>query len=75
VNELANRFSSSAVTIRNDPNERHQRGLVLRSHGGAVPPDPILLESPAHEPLKTHSEEKRRIGVIAATLINDGGES
>ncbi len=39
VNELASRFSSSAVTIRNDLNELHQRGLVLRSHGGAVLPD------------------------------------
>ena len=72
VNELANRFSSSAVTIRNDLNELHQRGLVLRSHGGAVLPDTILRESPVHERLKTHSEEKRRIGAIAATLINDG---
>jgi len=61
-------------TSGNDPNELHQRGLVLRSHGGAVPPDTILLES-AHERLKTHSDEKRRIGAIAATLINDGGES
>jgi len=72
VNELANRFSSSAVTIRNDLNELHQRGLVLRSHGGAVLPDTILRESPVHERLKTHAEEKRRIGAIAATLINDG---
>src|SRR5271154_4086394 len=71
-NELANRFSSSAVTIRNDLNELHQRGLVLRSHGGAVIPDTILRESPVHERLKTHAEEKRRIGAIAATLINDG---
>jgi DeoR/GlpR family transcriptional regulator of sugar metabolism len=72
VNELAHRFSSSAVTIRNDLNELHQRGLVLRSHGGAVLPDTILRESPVHERLKTHAEEKRRIGAIAATLINDG---
>ena len=72
VNELANRFSSSAVTIRNDLNELHQRGLVLRSHGGAVLPDTILRESPVHERLKTHAEEKRRIGAVAATLINDG---
>jgi DeoR/GlpR family transcriptional regulator of sugar metabolism len=72
VNELANRFSSSAVTIRNDLNELHQRGLVLRSHGGAVLPDTVLRESPVHERLKAHSEEKRRIGAIAATLINDG---
>src|SRR5580692_3226268 len=72
VNELANRFSSSAVTIRNDLNELHQRGLVLRSHGGAVLPEKILRESPVYERLKTHSEEKRRIGAMAATLIHDG---
>lgn len=72
VNELASRFSTSAVTIRNDLNELHQRGLVLRSHGGAVLPDTILRESPVHERLKAQSDEKRRIGAMAATLINDG---
>jgi DeoR family transcriptional regulator of aga operon len=72
VNELASRFSTSAVTIRNDLNELHQRGLVLRSHGGAVLPGTMLRESRVHERLKTHSDEKRRIGAMAATLINDG---
>lgn len=72
VNGLARRFSTSAVTIRSDLNELHQRGLVLRSHGGAVLPDTILRESPVHERLKTHSDEKRRIGAMAATLINNG---
>src|SRR6202046_3558073 len=66
VNELANRFSSSAVTIRNDLNELHQRGLVLRSHGGAVLPGKILRECPLYERLKTHSEEKRGIGGVGA---------
>jgi DeoR family transcriptional regulator of aga operon len=72
VNELAIRFNTSTVTIRNDLNELHQRGLVLRSHGGAVLPDTILRESPVNERLRTHSDEKRRIGAMAATLINDG---
>jgi DeoR family transcriptional regulator of aga operon len=72
VNELAGRFSTSAVTIRNDLNELHQRGLVLRSHGGAVLPDTILRESPVHERLKAQSDEKRRIGAMAATLIHNG---
>jgi len=72
VNDLVNRFSTSAVTIRNDLNELHQRGVVLRSHGGAVLPDRILRESPVNERLKAHAEEKRRIGAMAATLINDG---
>jgi DeoR family transcriptional regulator of aga operon len=72
VNELASRFSTSAVTIRNDLNELHQRGMVLRSHGGAVLPDTILRESPVHERLNANSDEKRRIGARAAMLINDG---
>lgn len=72
VNELAAHFSISAVTIRNDLNELHQRGLVTRSHGGAVLPDKILRESPVHERLNTYAEEKRRIGAMAASLIHDG---
>jgi len=72
VNELAGLFDTSAVTIRNDLNALHERGLVFRSHGGAVLPDTILRESPVHERLKAHAEEKRRIGAMAATLINDG---
>ena len=49
VNELASRFETSAVTIRNDLNDLHQRGLVFRSHGGAVLLDTIRRESPVHE--------------------------
>lgn len=72
VNELAAHFSTSAVTIRNDLNDLHQRGLVLRSHGGAVLPDAIHRESSVDERLKAHAAEKRRIGTMAASLIRDG---
>ncbi|MGB6726795.1 MAG: DeoR/GlpR family DNA-binding transcription regulator [Terracidiphilus sp.] len=72
VNQLTKRFNTSAVTIRNDLNELHQRGLVLRSHGGAVLPDTILRESPVVERLKAYSDEKRRIGALAVSLIHNG---
>jgi len=72
VNELSQLFNASAVTIRHDLNELHQRGLVVRSHGGAMLPDTILREPPVLERLKEHSSEKQRIGARAATLINDG---
>jgi DeoR family transcriptional regulator of aga operon len=72
VNELAPQFNTSAVTIRNDLNELSQRGLVQRSHGGAMLPDSIMRESPLQERLKAHAEEKRRIGAMAATMIHDG---
>src|ERR1700677_3663352 len=72
VNELSQLFSASAVTIRHDLNELHQRGLVVRSHGGAMLPDTILREPPVLERLKEHSDEKQRIGARAVALINDG---
>ena len=72
VNELASQFNTSAVTIRNDLNDLAQRGLVQRSHGGAMLPDAIMRESPLQERLKAHAEEKRRIGAAAATMVNDG---
>jgi DeoR family transcriptional regulator of aga operon len=72
VNDLVGQFNTSAVTIRNDLNELHHRGLVVRSHGGAMLPGAILREPPVMERVKEHSAEKQRIGVMAATLINDG---
>lgn len=71
VNELAAQFNTSAVTIRNDLNELAQRGLVQRSHGGAMLPDSILREPPVNERLKANAEEKRRIGAMAASMIRD----
>jgi DeoR family transcriptional regulator of aga operon len=69
VNELAGQFNISAVTIRNDLNHLHNQGLVVRSHGGAILPGVILREPPVVERVKEHSDEKRRIGTMAATLI------
>ncbi len=56
VNELVRRFNTSAVTIRSDLNELDQRGLVQRSHGGAVIQDTVFRESPVHERIKTQSK-------------------
>ncbi len=72
VNDLVHRFKTSAVTIRSDLNELHDRGLVQRSHGGAVIQDIVFRESPLHERLKNQSKEKQRIGAMAATLIKEG---
>ena len=72
VNDLVHRFKTSAVTIRSDLNELHDRNLVQRSHGGAVIQDTVFRESPLHERLKNQSKEKQRIGAMAATLIKEG---
>jgi DeoR family transcriptional regulator of aga operon len=72
VNELVRRFNTSAVTIRSDLNELDQRGLVQRSHGGAVIQDTVFRESPVQERIKSQSKEKQRIGAMAATLVREG---
>jgi DeoR/GlpR family transcriptional regulator of sugar metabolism len=72
VHELSERFSTSAVTIRNDLNELHRRGLLLRSRGGAVHYETANFESSLTERLQTRSTEKRRIGAAAAALVSDG---
>src|ERR1700722_14393810 len=46
VNDLKQRFRTSAVTIRKDLNDLHEKGLLMRSHGGAVRTDTVLRESP-----------------------------
>lgn len=72
VTDLSERFKTSAVTIRSDLKELQQRGLLLRSHGGAVTPDAASAESPLQERSVLHASEKRRIGAAAAAMVNDG---
>jgi len=72
VNDLVRRFKTSAVTIRSDLNELDSRGLIQRSHGGAVIQNTIFRESPLEERSSSQSLEKQRIGALAATLIHEG---
>jgi DeoR family transcriptional regulator of aga operon len=72
VQDLVRRFGTTSVTIRNDLNELQKRGLLLRSHGGAAKVDSKQYESPFQDRIQSHREEKRRIGVLAASLIQDG---
>lgn len=72
VQDLVRRFNTTSVTIRNDLNDLQKRGLLLRSHGGAAKPDSRQYESPFQDRIQAHIEEKRRIGALAATLIQEG---
>jgi len=44
VRDLVRKFGTSSVTIRNDLNELQNRGLLLRSHGGAAKPNVDLTQ-------------------------------
>lgn len=71
VEELSARFATSAVTVRSDLAALEARGILERTHGGALPPrhdddQPIAVKRTLHH------AEKVRIGRLAASLIEDG---
>lgn len=77
VGRMAKRLKVSTATIRRDLSELEGRGLLRRSHGGAVPIQQPLYEpfrhiSYYHEQERQRSAEKRRIGLSAAELVSDG---
>lgn len=77
VDVLAGKLGISTATIRRDLTALEQQGLLRRNHGGA-----FLVETALYEPFRNVSSfseqeqqltaEKRRIGLAAAELIQDG---
>lgn len=77
VEELSTRFNVSLATVRRDLVELEQQGRLRRTHGGAIPIEPLLYELFRHdssfqEQVERHADEKRRIALAAADLIRDG---
>jgi DeoR/GlpR family transcriptional regulator of sugar metabolism len=73
ISELAGMLGVSAMTVRRDLDELERRGLLQRTHGGAV------YNSPANEPDPPFSQRdklqlnaKQAIGQKAAGLIKAG---
>jgi DeoR family transcriptional regulator of aga operon len=73
VADLAQQFQTSQVTIRKDLEILHVRGLVHRTHGGALPTRQGALEDPTlREKEKLYRKEKRSIATAAARLVAEG---
>lgn len=72
VRDLSRRFGTSDATIRNDLNDLQRHGVLKRAHGGAVRVDPSTFDPALDIKTRLHSDEKRRIGVAAAALVDDG---
>src|SRR5262245_14977291 len=70
VAELAGSFGVSAVTIRTDLTALEQMGVVVRTHGGALPRGDSD-ELPINVKQTLHRAEKVRIAAAAAELIRD----
>lgn len=78
VLDLSNYFGASKETIRRDLRELETKGLLMRTHGGAIPVDgaqmlqPIKPEPPVKERELTNFQEKQAICKTAASYIQSG---
>jgi len=73
VGELSRTLGISQITIRKDLEHLQSRGLIQRTHGGALRTQSGALFDPSlHEKQKQHSEEKRRIADEAAKMVEEG---
>jgi DeoR/GlpR family transcriptional regulator of sugar metabolism len=72
VQDLSARFQVSGDTIRRDLDFLAERGLLSRTHGGAVATQPkVGDDTPFAQRLNARKEAKARIGARAARLIAD----
>ncbi len=72
VTDLSNLLQVSEVTVRSDLDQLSRKGLILRTHGGAVESDLLVQDVPIFEKTKKQRGEKERIAIAAASLVNDG---
>lgn len=77
VNDLAEQFEKSPGSIRLDLAELESRGLISRTHGGAILADDaseglVLNKKVLQLRGETKTEEKQRIGKAVADLVHDG---
>jgi len=72
VSELSRELGVSLVTVRRDLQELANEGLIKKVHGGAVALRGTRGELSFHIRQDEHAPEKRAIGKLAASLVNDG---
>src|SRR5580698_8303545 len=77
VETLSEQLGVSVVTVRRDLDALDEKGLLRRTHGGAVSIEPLFYEQFRRDQSflaqeKHAADEKRRIGRAAAALISAG---
>jgi DeoR family transcriptional regulator of aga operon len=77
VKQLSEELNVSLVTMRRALDELEDKGLLRRTHGGAVSIEPLFYEPFRNDrsfqaQVERFAEEKRRIGRAAAGLIREG---
>lgn len=72
VAELAKRFNVTGATVRADLRELERRGLLTRTHGGAIEKTKTGFEPDSRRREVQNLQAKQRIGQAALALIEDG---
>lgn len=72
VTDLSTIFKVSDVTIRNDLYKLEEKGLLIRTRGGAIKSQRVKLDYQLNKESTHHLKEKRLIGKKAAQLVREG---
>jgi DeoR family transcriptional regulator of aga operon len=73
VGELSRSLGISKITIRKDLEHLQSKGLIQRTHGGALRAHSSALFDPSlQEKQKQHSQEKQRIAAAAVQMVENG---
>ena len=73
ISELSDALGISRITIRKDLDYLESKGLLRRTHGGALSTqNSALLDPSLGEKEQKHIKEKQRIAVAAASLVQEG---
>ncbi len=70
--DLCELLDTSEATVRRDLEWLEQKGFLERTHGGAILSQRMILEQEYQQRAQHHPEEKRAIGELAASLIEEG---
>jgi len=71
MDDLQILLDTSEATVRRDLEWLERAGIVERTHGGAILNQRLTLEPEYLQRAQKHPEEKRLIGEMAASLIDD----
>lgn len=70
--DLCDLLETSEATVRRDLEWLEQKGILERTHGGAILNQRVILEQEYQQRAQHHPEEKKRIGEFAASLLEEG---
>ena len=70
--DLCDLLDTSEATVRRDLEWLEQKGILERTHGGAILSQRMVFEQEYQQRAQHHPEEKKYIGQLAASLLEEG---